>query len=197
MEVSFALIVVNFNPFLSDYHDPYVALLIDSELANTFGNLLGRATGVAINKTQVFPSAKTLRKFETLASSKIESDVRALPDLCFEHYSNGNYNRGIEEMMRVSRNVNNLYQEIMPWKLVKLKSEIERWEWIQFLTLESLRVMSILLQPIIPMTMARALDTLGIPEDQRSWSHSKFNDGKLKDTPLGISRGPLIRRVRK
>lgn len=130
-----------------------------------------------------------------MASKKIESDLRALPDLCAEHYSTGNFARGIEEIMRITRSVNNLFQETKPWSIVKLRTEAQRLEWIQFVTLESLRIMSILLQPIVPIAMTQSLDRLGIPERERTWNHSKYDREKSMATPLGIDTGPLFRRV--
>lgn len=164
-------------------------------MVNTFGNLLGRSTGKAINPRQVFPSSNTMTRCGSVASRKIESDLRTLSAVCADHYSVGNFFFGIEEIMRITRNVNQLFQETKPWTLVKVASEKDRWEWIIFLTMESLRIMSILLQPIIPLTARRSLDRLGIPESDRSWSHASYRE-KLTESKLGSDPTPFFRRIK-
>ena len=170
-------------------------MLVTNELLNTYGNLLGRSTGTAINPRQVFPTSNTLSKFDTTESKRIEDDLKALPDMCATNYSNGYFFHPIEEMMRITRSINNIYQSSKPWTLVKLGSEREKWEWIQFITMESLRITSILLQPIIPMAARKSLDRLGIPEKERTWNHTKYNREKSRETPLGRNTGPLFRKV--
>lgn len=92
--------------------------------------------------------------------------------------------------------MNQLFQETKPWTLVKVASEKDRWEWIIFLTMESLRIMSILLQPIIPLTARRSLDRLGIPENDRSWSHASYGREKLTESKLGTDPTPFFRRIK-
>lgn len=178
-----------------DYHDPYLVTLIQAEVINTFGNLLGRATGI-VNPKQVFPTSKTVSKFETAASKKIEADLRALPSVCAGHYSTGNFSRGVEEIMRITRSVNNLFQEVKPWALIKLRGQEEKVEWIIYVTLESLRIMSILLQPIIPETASRSLDRLGIHPSLRMWSHANYTKEKLVQTPLGANTKVIFPKVK-
>ena len=49
LEVTFILLI------FTDYTDEKILKLLNSELADTFGNLLSRVTGKALNPSQVFP----------------------------------------------------------------------------------------------------------------------------------------------
>lgn len=67
-----------------------------------------------------------------------------------------------------------------PWKLIsKNKSPLsieaqQRLDTILYVTLESLRISSLLLQPIMPTTTEKILDRLGVPINERNSDYFKF-----------------------
>lgn len=67
---------------LADYSDVKVIRILNSELADTLGNLLSRCTGTALNPDQVFPEIE-LTAFQDVASEdvtkKLIEAVNTLP----------------------------------------------------------------------------------------------------------------------
>ena len=72
-----------------------------------------------------------------------------------------------------------------PWKLPKTgrKEDIERLNTIIYIALEQMRIVSLLLLPIMPGTMAAVLDRLGVPQEERNFNHVKF--GRTPGVKLG------------
>jgi methionyl-tRNA synthetase len=55
-----------------------------------------------------------------------------------------------------------------PWKLAK--SDPARMRVVLFTTIEALRIAAILLQPIMPASMGKLLDLLGVDERKRAFA---------------------------
>lgn len=146
--------------------------LLNAELADTLGNLLSRCTGKVINPDQVFctiddeefhmrclPEGKLLVKL-----------VRALPEIVGKHYSDFNYYHGLEAIMATMRSANQFMQIQKPWELARDPTSKKHLDTVLGVTLETLRVGGILLQPVIPDLSDRLLTQLSIPDDKRYWS---------------------------
>ena len=68
--------------FIRDYSDTKLIRILNSELADTLGNLLSRCCGSALNPRQTFPRIEedALRKVAELdVTKKLIEDVRGLP----------------------------------------------------------------------------------------------------------------------
>lgn len=122
---------------------------INSDLANVLGNLVQRVISMG-NKY-----------FEGKISNKNENDEL---DINFIDYINSTYNDykkdfdtlhisdGINKVMDLLRKSNKYIDETMPWSLAKDESKKDKLETVLFNLLESIRVSSILLSPIMPTT---------------------------------------------
>lgn len=148
---------------------------INSELADTYGNLMSRCCGIAINPDQVIP---------TRLSNSVDSDLVELRErldqartTCERHYGNANFYKGIDEILSILRFNNSLYERTKPWKLVKeLQSDVRSFETysnLQAITFETLRICSILLQPVIPKISRSALDKLNTSSTK--WEDTQVN----------------------
>ena len=60
-----------------------------------------------------------------------------------------------------------------PWNLVKDPEKMTQLETVLHITMESLRVCAILLQPIIPKLAANILDKLSVAHSERFWANAK------------------------
>lgn len=122
---------------------------INSDLANVLGNLVQRVISMG-NKY-----------FEGKISNKNENDEL---DINFIDSINSTYNDykkdfdtlhisdGINKVMDLLRKSNKYIDETMPWSLAKDESKKDKLETVLFNLLESIRVSSILLSPIMPTT---------------------------------------------
>ena len=55
-----------------------------------------------------------------------------------------------------------------PWKLAK--SDPARMRLVLYMTIETLRIAAILLQPVMPAAMGKLLDLLGVAADERDFA---------------------------
>jgi methionyl-tRNA synthetase len=63
---------------------------------------------------------------------------------------------------------NRYFANAEPWRLAK--SDPARMGLVLFVTAETLRIAAILLQPVMPSSMSKLLDLLGVPGDERSFT---------------------------
>ncbi|XP_023349424.1 methionine--tRNA ligase, mitochondrial isoform X2 [Eurytemora carolleeae] len=92
--------------------------------------------------------------------------------------------QGIVLIMDVLRLTNLFVQEEKPWELKKMNPE--RLNFVLALSLESLRVCGILLQPIVPSLAHTLLSKLMEPTDTRLFIHCKHHPWQEK----GAAKGP-------
>ncbi|XP_059085800.1 methionine--tRNA ligase, mitochondrial-like isoform X1 [Tigriopus californicus] len=129
----------------------------NQELADTLGNLLSRCTGAKLNPEQIRKPVNQelldLALLSPLARKIVESQER-LPNQVTECFEEFNFYQGITAIMDLLRATNTFVHEEQPWKM---KDNPSRRDLVIHLSLESLRIAGILLQPIIPVTRIRVL----------------------------------------
>lgn len=96
--------------------------------------------------------------------------------------------------------VANLFFETMkPWELKKSEKLHEELNTVLHLTMETLRVCGIILQPVIPELTNMLLNKLNIPVEQRYWNNIQpfswddFTNLQVKD--LSDEKAILFRRI--
>ncbi|WP_030014624.1 methionine--tRNA ligase [Curtobacterium sp. S6] len=157
---------------------------INSDLANDLGNLAQRSLSmVAKNCEGQVPTPGEL-------TGDDESILRTVDDLYAavrDDFENLDYHRALERIWRAIADVNRYFTAQEPWKL--RKSDIERMGTVLYVTLECLRVVGILVQPVMPESMGKLLDQLGQPEgDRRVFSAlgERISAGTSLPKPQGI-----------
>lgn len=94
---------------------------------------------------------------------------------------------------------NNLFFETMkPWELKKKPNTQEHLKVVLHLTLETLRVAGILLQPIIPNLSKVLLDKLSQPEEARFYEHLKpfsWTKDHFENINLSSDKVVLFKRI--
>ena len=149
---------------------------LNNDLANTLGNLVNRITAKSVNLEQSFYD-------DSVILESRESDIlrTCLQDLVQvdRHYEDFNYYLVIEKVMECLRQVNTLVQVEQPWTLKK-SGDLDKLASILNLCLNSVRICSIWLQPIIPTLTDKILSKLNIPTDQRDLEHVHCHVNDLK-----------------
>ncbi|XP_045780639.1 methionine--tRNA ligase, mitochondrial [Maniola jurtina] len=158
----------------ANYSETKLINIANSELADTLGNLTSRATGAALNPRGEFPALHTHELAECM-SKHVTADLLdrldRLPDICHQHYTNYQFYKVVDSVIHVLHLTNLFFETMKPWDLKK-KSECQKeLDVILHITLETLRICSIILQPIIPGMANKLLDKLQIPKDSRYWQH--------------------------
>ncbi|RWS17821.1 methionyl-tRNA synthetase-like protein [Dinothrombium tinctorium] len=148
-------------------------LYLNDELANCYGNLLNRCSAATINKSQCYPSTPKYGLFYNNQFKTLVDELETLSDECKTHFEDANFYLGVDAIVHCLRNGNKLFQEFKPWELVKNENEKETLDCVIYTIFETLRICSILLQPIIPLLTERVLTKLNIPKNERTWNHAK------------------------
>ncbi|KAI8422987.1 hypothetical protein MSG28_014075 [Choristoneura fumiferana] len=167
----------------NDYSETKLLNTINSELADTLGNLASRCCGAALNPRGEFPA---LHEHEAVQCSRAEVSqelmdrVATLPDLCRHHYANYQFYKSVDAVVHVLHLANLFFETHKPWELRKDSKKQKELDVILHITIETLRICGIILQPIIPELSGKLLDKLQIPKDCRSWRHCEVPSWRVE-----------------
>lgn len=92
--------------------------------------------------------------------------------------------------MQCLHEANRYFTQAKPWQLVKDPSSLDRLQTVLSLSIETLRLCGLLLQPIIPEAADKILNRIGIPATARNIEFIKYCLGELQvfDRSYGTSR---------
>jgi methionyl-tRNA synthetase len=86
---------------------------------------------------------------------------------------------------------NRYFANAEPWKLNK--TDPKRMRLVLYVTIETLRIAAILLQPIMPGSMGRMLDLLAVPPDARTFASLETGEAAgLLDAPHRLEPGKAL-----
>ncbi len=138
-------------PYASDGSITYETIIerFNSDLANTFGNLVNRTIamqnkyfdGVICAPTDSESVDEELKQFAFDTVAKVEK--------CFETYRVAD---AIEAVLNLAKRSNKYIDETTPWALAKDESKLPRLGTILYNLLESIRFIAVLLSPFMPET---------------------------------------------
>lgn len=172
---------------------------MNSELADTFGNLLSRACAKTLNPSQKFPEVHKEQLSEIIkmdACKVLLEKISELPALAHQHYSSYSFHLVVDSVMALLHAANNFFETAKPWELKKGDEDaIRKLETIISLTMESLRVSAIILQPIIPEFSGKLLQRLNIPQDLRLWKDTKLYIRKAPHSLVDLESNILFQRI--
>jgi methionyl-tRNA synthetase len=136
-------------------HDAVVGRM-NSDLANNLGNLAQRSLSMVAKNCE----AKVPEPADFTAADKALLDqAGALLEQSRAAYQQQDFHRSLEQIWTVLGDTNAYFAEQQPWVL--RKSDLERMNTVLYVTLEVLRIVSILVQPVMPTSASRLLDALG------------------------------------
>lgn len=172
-------------PFGQDgsYSEDAIIARINADLANEFGNLAQRSLSmVAKNLDGVVPTPGEF----TAEDSAMLAAADALLDRVRDHYAATAMHLALEAIWSVLGAANRYFSAQEPWVL--RKSDPERFGTVLYTTLEVVRVAALLSQPVMPETMAKLLDLLGQPADQRMFTAiaTRLEPGTTLPAPSGV-----------
>ncbi|MGP5031610.1 methionine--tRNA ligase [Glutamicibacter arilaitensis] len=148
-------------PFGADgnYNHETIVARINGDLANNFGNLAQRSLSmVAKNCGGVVPTPGEL----TEADKEILDAAGQLLEINREAYSRQEFSKALEAVWHVLGDTNAYFAEQEPWKLKK--TDPERMATVLYVTIEIVRKVALLLQPVLPQAMTSMLNALSVGE---------------------------------
>ncbi|MEU7140523.1 methionine--tRNA ligase [Nocardia sp. NPDC046473] len=140
-------------------HDAIVGR-INSDLANEFGNLVQRSTKlVARDCGGVVPTPGEF----TDADRTLLDLTNGLLDRCRAEYDAQQMHLALEAIWLTLGETNKYFSAQAPWALAKsgTPEDLAREATVLYVTLEVLRIVAILVQPVVPASASKILDQLG------------------------------------
>ncbi|GAA1341061.1 methionine--tRNA ligase [Arthrobacter roseus] len=149
-------------PFGADgsYSHEAITGRMNSDLANNLGNLAQRSlsmVGKNCNGRVPTPGAYTD------ADHQILDQANALPAICRDFFERQEFSRALETVWAVLGETNAYFAEQQPWVL--RKTDVDRMNTVLYVTMEVLRVVALLIQPVMPGGADKLLHVLGQADD--------------------------------
>ncbi|KAE8890073.1 putative methionine--tRNA ligase [Phytophthora fragariae] len=152
---------------------------VNSELADTLGNLVSRSTGKSVLVKGIVPKRPQLDRL-TAEDNELVAKGQAVAAKVEQLFDTPDFARGLEEIVFFLHDVNRYFTIMEPWVLSKTlknsedvtseeyKATKERLDTVLYLAIDAARISAILLQPVVPIAATKILDYLAVPEDKRS-----------------------------
>ena len=132
---------------------------INNDLANNYGNLCQRVFSfLKKNCKNKIPKIKNFEKNDIKLINSIKNNIPFLIDLINKQ----NLNEYLKSVVNFSFDANKYFNDSQPW-LFKEKDP-ERMNTILYTIVEQIKNISILLNPIIPLSTKKVLNTINISD---------------------------------
>ncbi|WP_309131564.1 methionine--tRNA ligase [Brevibacterium sp.] len=129
----------------------------NSDLANEYGNLAQRSLSmIAKNCDAQVPQPGELSD----ADEALLAQARAVLDTARRHVDTQSLHLYVEACWKVLSEANRYFSAQEPWKLKK--TDPDRMATVLWVTIEVVRIISILIQPVMPGSARKILDLLGV-----------------------------------
>jgi methionyl-tRNA synthetase len=160
------------------------------ELANGFGNLAQRALSmIAKNWDGKVPQPGALTEVDRALLDRLP----ALLETLRREFDVQAFHRGLEAVWSVVGEGNRYIADQAPWTV--RKTDPERAGTVLWVVAETVRRLSILMQPVMPQAMAKTLEQLAVAEDARSFDRITDADALVPGTLLPAPEGVFPRYV--
>lgn len=150
-----------------DFSDERMIYKVNANLSNELGNLNQRIM------TLVYKNCGGATPAEigplTEDDEAILATARSLRSRTGESISNQSIDRYVQHMISMVWDANRYIDVQAPWVL--RKTDVGRMNTVLYVLMEVMRHVAILYQPLMPTSSNLILDQLGVPRDERDFSH--------------------------
>ncbi|XP_019855020.1 PREDICTED: methionine--tRNA ligase, mitochondrial-like isoform X2 [Amphimedon queenslandica] len=174
-----------------DYHDSRLAQLANADLADTFGNLLSRATATKLHPPEIKLCIDPNHLMKD--GKELLESLQRLSTTVNNCYSSYEFGRGISSIMECLHMANRFFGRHKPWTLVPNPDSHAHLGTVLAVSMETLRLCSILLSPIIPDSSSKILQRLGMSSESIGPEDLKFcMDRDFTGAPIVVGGSPMF-----
>lgn len=185
-----------------DYSATKLVNILNSELADTLGNLVSRCAGKTVNPSKEFPDpAKYWNVLQSEAADEIREALESVGERARQDYEEYNLHHVADAVISMLHCANRMVTYHEPWQLRKRVGDadsIEELRAVISLALESTRIAALILYPLVPRLSSNLLDFLNIPKENRAWADTvpKVNNGSTKERHIERNEVLVFKKIR-
>ncbi|HEX2793235.1 MAG TPA: methionine--tRNA ligase [Croceicoccus sp.] len=170
------------------YSPEAIVTRTNAELANSFGNLAQRTLSMIFKNLDGELSIASEAAEDTALMDAVDGGVAALID----RFEDLDFSTGLDAWMKAVFACNQYVDEMAPWAL--RKSDPERMAAVLMTLFRCVRKLAIAVRPVVPRSIDRLLDQMGIADDARdfaalsdtAWFAALVETGFRIDKPVGV-----------
>ena len=143
---------------------------INSDLANDLGNLVSRTCGMI---EKYFGGTLPADRVESEFDADLKAMAASVIPVVEEKMDNMLFSDALVEIWNLIRRTNKYIDETQPWVLCKDEAKKGELANALYNVAEAIRIVSILIQPFMPLTPAKIWEQLNIPAEATAWETTK------------------------
>jgi methionyl-tRNA synthetase len=176
-------------PFGSDcaFSNEIMINRINADLANDLGNLVSRTVAMVI---KYFGGTLPAEKKADSADDELINMALALKPVYAQNFEEFKFSTALTEVFAVISRANKYIDETAPWVLAKDEANKPRLAAVLYNLLDTIRLVSTLLYPVMPFTMPQIWKQIGASDTDVTWDNvGKF--GVLSQT-VTVTKGEVL-----
>lgn len=186
-----------------DYSSTKITNVLNSELADTLGNLVNRCAGKTINPSREFPDpAKYWNVLQSQVANETREALQSLGERARGSYEEYNLHHVVDAVMSALHSANKMVNHHEPWHLRKRVDDADSMRELKAvisLALENSRIAALTLYPIAPRLSGGLLDFLNIPKESRTWTDTApeyLSKSSLKERHIEHNSVILFKKIK-